>query len=58
MDKKCAICGKKNDLFELVLLADNGEQFSRFVCGSCWEIIATIAIKATKSLLYRVGISQ
>lgn len=46
MNKHCAICGKTSDLFELkfdVNDTDAQEEFSRFVCGSCWEVIAKIA---------------
>ena len=54
MDKKCATCGKQNDLFELDFEpgdTEAGEKFSKYVCGSCWEVIATIAKRAVKILL-------
>ena len=50
MDKKCAICGKTHGLFTLEIESDDGTAFDKFVCGSCWDVIAAIAIKAFKSL--------
>ena len=54
MNKKCAICGKEHDLFELQFRADEtdaGEPFSKYVCGSCWEVIAAISRRAVESIL-------
>ena len=48
-DRKCKICGKEHDLFKLTFNPDEtdaNETFSVYVCGSCWEIIATIARRA------------
>lgn len=51
MDKNCAICRKDYDLFELELLDDEGEKYSRYVCGSCWDVIAGIAQRAVKAMI-------
>lgn len=47
----CAICKKETDLFELTfepMDTEANERFTRHVCGSCWEIIATIARRISK----------
>jgi len=49
---KCAICGKTHDLFELTFAPDEteaGKTFTRYVCGSCWDVIAAIAARFTGS---------
>jgi DNA-directed RNA polymerase subunit RPC12/RpoP len=49
MSKQCAICGKTRDLFALELGPDEtdaGEAYTRYVCGSCWEVIAAISRRA------------
>ena len=54
MDKKCAICGTPKDLFELILQPeelDADVPITKYVCGSCWEVIAAIARRAIASLL-------
>ena len=54
MNKKCAICKKERDLFELKFEADEtdaGEEFSKYVCGSCWEVIAAIGRRVAKNIL-------
>ena len=45
----CAICGKTHGLFTLDLETDEGEAYKKFVCGSCWEVIAAIAVRACTS---------
>jgi len=47
--KRCAICGKTYDLFGLELTSDDGEKFQKFVCGSCWDVIAEIAKRAIRA---------
>lgn len=54
MNKKCAICEKERDLFELKFESDEtdaGEEFSKYVCGSCWEVIAAIGRRVAKNIL-------
>jgi uncharacterized protein YlaI len=54
MKDKCAICGKEHDLFELKFKADEtdaNEEFSKYVCGDCWEVIAAIARRVAKNVL-------
>lgn len=56
--KECVICERPDDLFRLEFKADDtdaGEEFSRYVCGSCWDVIATIARRAVKSMLIKEG---
>ena len=54
MDKKCAICGRTNDLMELPMVFE-GVEYSKYVCNTCWEVIAAIAVRAVKALLYRLA---
>jgi len=54
MNRKCAICGKSHDLFELRFEAnetDAEEEWSQYVCGSCWETIAAIARRVARIVL-------
>lgn len=54
MDEKCKICGKPYDLTKLVFRpeeTDADEIWSTYVCGSCWEIIATIARRTYEFIL-------
>jgi len=44
-DRKCAICEKTRDLFSLEMDYE-GEKYTKYVCGNCWEVIAAIANKA------------
>jgi len=46
MKRQCKLCGKTNDLFKLTFEdweTDAGEEWSIFVCGSCWETTAAIS---------------
>ena len=54
MDKKCVFCGKNNDLIELDLNYE-GQEYSKYVCNTCWECISAIAIRSVKALLYRLA---
>ena len=42
----CALCKKTRDLFTLDMVDDCGEPYQLKVCGTCWEVTATIARKA------------
>lgn len=42
----CAICGKANGLFDLLIEDDNGDETLRHICGKCWDVIAAIALRA------------
>jgi len=58
MNKQCAICHKEHDLFELKFEADEtdaGEEFSKYVCGSCWEVMAAIAHRVAKDVIAECG---
>ena len=51
---ECTICKKSRDLFELRFEAnetDAQEEWSTRVCGSCWEAIAAIAVRAVMGQL-------
>jgi hypothetical protein len=48
MDKKCALCGSTKYLYELEIPVEDGqegEKFSKWVCGSCWDVISAMVIK-------------
>ena len=51
MDKKCAICGKTHDLFILEIEYEPGETYAKYLCGSCWDVIAEVAKRATKPMI-------
>ena len=45
MAHKCAICSRPQGVYELRFDADEtdaGEEWSTYVCGTCWEVIAAI----------------
>lgn len=43
---KCAFCGKSHDLFTLPMETDDGEKYNKHICGSCWDVVAAIAVRA------------
>lgn len=47
---KCSICGKSHPLFTLELEED-GQKYTKLVCGSCWDVIAAIAEKVARKIL-------
>lgn len=47
----CAICGKPQEGIIIELEEDDGQIREKHVCNSCWEVIASIAVKAVKSEL-------
>jgi len=51
MDRKCAICGKTNGLFTIEIPSEDEDEpsFNRYVCISCWEIIAQVSLKAIET---------
>jgi len=52
-EKQCKICGKTRDLFPLKFEPDEtdaGVEFTVYVCGSCWEVIAAIAKRVFKAM--------
>lgn len=52
MERKCKLCGKTGDLFTLDVPTDDPNlKHSVFVCGTCWDVIAEIALRAVKALL-------
>lgn len=54
MDKNCKICGRHQSLCELRFYEDDtdvGKEWSTYVCATCWDIIATIAVRAAAGRL-------
>ena len=54
----CKICGGGSDIFPLDFEADETdacEEWTTYVCGSCWEIIAAIAKRACRLMLNAEG---
>ena len=50
--KQCAICKKSGDLFSIEIPFDEGDEvvfFTKYVCGSCWDVIAEITRRAVKA---------
>lgn len=47
----CVICGKSREGVTIELEEDDGQIRERHVCKSCWEVMATIAVKAVASEL-------
>ena len=51
---KCALCGKTHGLFSIELTAEDGGAFNKYVCGSCWEVVAEIAHRAMYSKISKL----
>ena len=47
----CAICGKSQEVTTIEIEDDDGQVHEKYVCKSCWEVIASIAISALASEL-------
>src|SRR5688572_11712790 len=47
----CVICGKSREGVTIELEEDDGQIRERHVCKSCWEVMATIAVKVVASEL-------
>jgi len=58
MEKKCAICSKTKDLFSIELISDDGEPFTKFVCGTCWEVIGEIAVRSVKAWMSLIQVTE
>jgi len=45
----CVICRKiQSGLYTLPISFDDEEKYEVHVCGMCWDVIATIAIRAVE----------
>jgi hypothetical protein len=47
----CVICGKSREGIILELAEDDGQIREKYICKSCWEVIASIAVKVVVSEL-------